>query len=88
MEKITLGDTHSDLHHLKSVLVNESKGEKMKSIGAMWSRKDKNGEEYFTMALGENSYVLFKNNRKKEDRHPDFYVFLRGKAKVYPTKES
>lgn len=53
--------------------------EKEKSIGALWAKQSSKGE-YFTGQLELNDekikIVVFKNNYKKEDKHPDWKIFL------------
>lgn len=40
---------------------------------AAWSKKDKNGKEYLSIKLKDNTWVnLFKNNYKKSDKAPDW----------------
>jgi uncharacterized protein (DUF736 family) len=44
---------------------------------AMWKKLDKNGKEYFSIAIELNdgskvSLALFENKFKKQDNHPDF----------------
>ena len=85
-KKVTLGDVLGHMHAIKrdlelNKMLDNLGREEMKSIGAMWIRKDKNGDNYFTMALKQESFVIFKNKNKKENNHPDFYVFLRGPEK-------
>ena len=48
------------------------------SIGALWLKEGKKGE-YFTGNVvidGEkHSIVIFKNDYKKEDKHPDYKIY-------------
>lgn len=46
-------------------------------IGAMWKKKQKGKDEFFSMELDGRSLVAFKNNFKEEDKHPDFIVYER-----------
>jgi len=51
----------------------------LKKIGAMWFRKSKNGNEYFSIQLdSKQKYIAFKNKNKKEDKHPDWIIYLAG----------
>lgn len=43
-------------------------------IGALWAKKDKNGNPMFTGTVNNEKIVIFTNNYKKEDNHPDFIV--------------
>jgi uncharacterized protein (DUF736 family) len=44
-------------------------------IGALWLKEDKNGKKYMSGLVGEIKVVVFKNNYKKEDKHPDYIVY-------------
>jgi uncharacterized protein (DUF736 family) len=58
---------------------------KQKSIGALWVRESK-GKKYLTGNIETNALidtgeskvklVVFKNDYKKEDRHPDYRIFI------------
>ena len=49
------------------------------SIGALWEKSSNKGT-YFTGQIEVNgtkvSIVCFKNSYKKEDRHPDYRIFV------------
>jgi uncharacterized protein (DUF736 family) len=49
-------------------------------IGALWENKTSKGQEYFSGQIewkGEKiKIVAFKNNYKKEDRHPDWNIMI------------
>ena len=53
------------------------------SVGAIWKRQTRNGQEMLSMELeiegiGKVGFVAFKNDFKKEgDKQPDFKVFPR-----------
>ena len=52
------------------------------SIGALWLNESKDGKKYFSgiVTIGGDTHkiVVFKNNYKEEDKHPDY--------KIYPSK--
>jgi uncharacterized protein (DUF736 family) len=51
----------------------------MKKLGALWLRKDKDGASYFSGSLEDLAQdipvVVFKNNKKEQDNHPDYIVY-------------
>lgn len=44
-------------------------------IGALWLKSGRNGE-YWTGTINGQKVVVFPNNRKKSDKHPDMRVLL------------
>ena len=50
-----------------------------KKIGALWLKKTKDGQQYFSGVLtdmrGNFPIVVFKNDKKK-DTQPDFQIFV------------
>lgn len=60
--------------------------EENKSIGALWKKQSKKGD-YFTGQIeldGKKvSIVAFTNDYKKEEKHPDFKIFI-SKPKEQP----
>ena len=54
----------------------------MIKIGALWKAKHKNGKTMFSGQLGNDARILIlENNFKKEDKHPDFNIFIVEKKK-------
>jgi uncharacterized protein (DUF736 family) len=51
-----------------------------KKIGALWSKKTKEGKEYFTGVIsdlrGEIHIVAFRNDKKENENQPDHYILL------------
>ena len=45
-------------------------------LTALWERKNKNGELYFTGKLGKMNLLIMKNKFKKEEKHPDWIVYV------------
>jgi len=48
----------------------------MIEIFAIWENQDKNGNTYFSGMLGKAQVMIFKNQHKKADNHPDYIVYL------------
>ena len=50
-----------------------------KSIGGLWKNKTKKGDTYLSGSIeigGEKvKIVIFKNNYKEEEKHPDYRIF-------------
>lgn len=49
--------------------------DKQESIGAIWKRKTKNGKEYLYISLNDEIYTAWKNDYKKENKHPDYKIY-------------
>lgn len=51
----------------------------MEKLGALWEKEGKNGK-YMTgvikIAGVETRLVLFRNDRKESDKHPDWQIYL------------
>lgn len=45
-----------------------------RNCGAVWVKKDKNGNEYYSIDFRGEKFLIFKNSRKTEDRHPDYTI--------------
>lgn len=49
-------------------------------IGALWTKKNANGDEYFSGEIVVNGrpvkIVVFKNERKTTEKHPDYRILL------------
>jgi len=53
----------------------------LKRIGALWKKTDKKGKEYYSGnvdlgALGEIRVMVFENEPKQEENHPDWTIHL------------
>lgn len=44
-------------------------------VGAMWRKKTKKGEDFFSLDIGRERFVAFKNGFKKKDNHPEYVVY-------------
>lgn len=51
--------------------------EKKQSIGALWEKKSAGGRTYYTGEIECKKIIVFKNDHKKEDKHPTFRIFLK-----------
>ena len=53
----------------------------MEKLGALWLRESKKGTKYMAGVVeidGQKTDVLiFKNNYKEEDKHPDYLIYLK-----------
>lgn len=51
-----------------------------RKIGALWSRKTKEGQEYFSGVIsdlrGDIQIVVFRNDRKENENQPDYNILL------------
>lgn len=54
--------------------------DKEKDIGALWEKRTQKGAPFFSGTITVNGetvkFVAFKNGYKKEEKHPDFRLFL------------
>lgn len=45
-------------------------------LTGLWEKTDKNGNPVFMGNLGSSRVVILHNNYKKEDKHPDYNLFI------------
>ncbi len=45
-------------------------------LTSLWKNKTEKGQEYFSGYLGDAKLMIFPNGYKKEDKHPDYIVYL------------
>ena len=45
-----------------------------KEVGAVWAKKDKNGNDYWLVAFGDTKYKVSFNYNKKEEKHPTWRI--------------
>lgn len=59
-------------------------------LGALWLGKDKDGKTMMTGLLGDARLMVLRNGYKKEEKHPDFilYVAPSEKKEKKPVQES
>lgn len=52
---------------------------KNEKIGALWLNNSKAENKYLQGTIdteqGKIKIIIFKNNKKKEDKHPDYVIF-------------
>lgn len=51
----------------------------MKKLGSLWSKVDKNGNQYFTGTYGDRDSqvpIVVFSNRDKEGKQPDWVIYL------------
>lgn len=50
---------------------------KNERIGALWFNTSKAGNKYLqgTIDTEQGKIIIFKNNKKKENKHPDYVIF-------------
>jgi hypothetical protein len=53
----------------------------MIKITSLWKNKTKDGGTYLSGYLGDLRLMVFPNKHKKEDKHPDFNVYVAAKDK-------
>jgi len=51
-------------------------GKKMLQLGGLWVNESKKGEKYMVGYLGNLRLLVFKNQYKKEDKHPHYVMYL------------
>jgi hypothetical protein len=56
--------------------MSEKSGSGLIQLTGLWKGTDKNGNPTLTGTLGGARVMIFKNNYKKEDKHPDYIVYL------------
>ena len=60
----------------------------MEKIGALWQKKDRNNQDYFSGIIGGKSVIIFKNKYKQASNHPDYLVYPgQDKTKLSPKDE-
>lgn len=48
----------------------------MIELSGLWLHESKDGMKYFSGSLGRARLVVFKNNFKKEEKEPDYILYL------------
>ena len=44
-------------------------------LGALWLKRSAKGTAFMSGEIGGVRVVVFKNNRKEEEKHPDYIVY-------------
>lgn len=50
-------------------------------IAALWLNEGKDGKKFMAGYLGDAKLLVFRNNYKEEDKHPDYIVYVAAKEK-------
>ena len=58
----------------------------MEKCGALWIKKDRNGQEFYSGTINGISVMIFKNKYKETAKHPD-YIVNSGQDRNAPKKE-
>lgn len=68
----------------------ESNGEQspMLQLGGLWVNESKSGTKYMTGYLGNLKIMVFRNNYKSEDKHPDYVMYLTEKPRATEGEKS
>ncbi len=48
----------------------------MIQIAAFWKKQSKNDRVYYTGKLGNGRLLLFKNDKKESEKHPDLILYI------------
>lgn len=48
----------------------------MIKLAALWKKESKEGRTYYHGRFGEARLLLFKNENKKSEKHPDLNLFI------------
>lgn len=65
--------------------------ESKQSIGAFWLKESKSGTKYMSGVIeidgAKHDIVVFKNSYKKEDKQPDYRIYLSDKQGGKPKQD-
>lgn len=48
----------------------------MIQITGLWLNETQDGQKYFTGYMGNARVLIFRNGYKKEDKHPDYILYV------------
>ena len=48
----------------------------MIELSGLWEGTTKSGDTYFSGYLGKAKVLIFKNKHKKDEKHPDYIIYL------------
>lgn len=60
---------------------NSSEQSAMLQLGGLWVNESKSGTKYMTGYFGNLKLMIFRNNYKSEDKHPDYVMYLAEKPR-------
>jgi len=58
----------------------------MDKIGALWLKTGKDGKKFMSGVIGGKQVLVFKNERKNAENHPNYQVFDPGNKTDLPSK--
>lgn len=70
--------TNDDMMTTTETTTSESA---MLQLGGLWVNESKSGTKYMTGYLGNLKIMIFRNNYKSEDKHPDYVMYLAEKPR-------
>lgn len=53
----------------------------MIKLCALWQKKSKNGDTYFSGSMGDAKVLIFKNAKKRKPNAPDYFLYVDSKQK-------
>jgi hypothetical protein len=45
-------------------------------LAAFWKKESKNNRTYYQRKIGNGRLLLFKNDRKESEKHPDLILYI------------
>lgn len=60
----------------------------MINVAGLWKNTSKNGQEYFSGNLGDCKILIFPNDKKGNDRAPDYRLVIAEKNKKTETQKA
>lgn len=60
----------------------------MLQLGGLWINESKKGEKYMVGYLGNLRLLIFKNQYKKEEKHPDYIMYVDEKERKEENAEA
>jgi hypothetical protein len=48
----------------------------MIKLTGLWENKTSDGKQFLAGNIGNARILIFQNDYKKEERHPDYYLFI------------
>ena len=45
-------------------------------LTGLWMNESRDGKKYMSGTMGGAKLLIFKNERKEQDKHPDYYAFI------------